>query len=141
MERDSCSGSGPDPLGPICCHGYPVMRNSIVAASFLGAALLVGAATASAAPVKQVGGEGTTPTTPTVPVGDTQEVTQLTVTGMTCGSCAASIESRVSTVPFVESVRADVETGIVLVTWLAGGTPDVALVRATIIDLGYEVTE
>lgn len=131
----------PQPPGASLLPWYPVMRNSLVAASFLGAALLVGAATASAAPVKQLGGEGTTPTTPAVPVGDNQEVTQLTVTGMTCGSCAASIEGRVSAIPFVESVRADVETGIVLVTWLAGGTPNVALVRSTIVDLGYEVTE
>ncbi|MFH0515642.1 heavy-metal-associated domain-containing protein [Streptomyces sp. M41] len=60
------------------------------------------------------------------------------VTGMSCGHCAASIKEEVSQVPGVHEVDVDVAAGSVSV----GGTDlDDALLRAAIVEAGYEVAE
>ncbi|MFJ8006222.1 heavy-metal-associated domain-containing protein [Streptomyces fagopyri] len=63
---------------------------------------------------------------------------QFRVTGMSCEHCAASITEEVSQVPGVSQVDVDVKAGSVSV----GGTDlDDALLRAAIVEAGYEVTE
>ncbi|MEU6536875.1 heavy-metal-associated domain-containing protein [Streptomyces sp. NPDC047000] len=63
---------------------------------------------------------------------------QYLVTGMSCGHCAAGITEEVSQVPGVTEVDIDVAAGTVFV----GGTElDDVLLRAAIVEAGYEVTE
>jgi len=58
------------------------------------------------------------------------------VIGMSCAHCAAALTEEVSSVPGVESVQVDVETGRVVV----GGTAvDDGAVRAAVDEAGYAV--
>ncbi|NNN31106.1 heavy-metal-associated domain-containing protein [Streptomyces sp. S3(2020)] len=63
---------------------------------------------------------------------------QYLVTGMSCEHCAASITEEVTQVPGVTVVDVDVTAGSVSV---AGTDLDDTLLRAAIVEAGYEVTE
>ncbi|TGN75588.1 copper chaperone [Streptomyces bauhiniae] len=61
---------------------------------------------------------------------------KFTVTGMSCGHCAASIKEELTGVPGVSEVDVDVAAGTVAVE---GTDLDDALLRAAIVEAGYEV--
>jgi copper chaperone len=58
-----------------------------------------------------------------------------TVTGMTCGHCVASVTEEVSEVPGVDTVEVDLVSGLLTVT----GAADAELIRAAVIEAGYQV--
>ena len=58
-----------------------------------------------------------------------------TVSGMSCGHCKAAVEEEVGRVPGVESVKADLDTKLVVVR---GEGLDDAAVRTAIDEAGYE---
>ena len=57
----------------------------------------------------------------------------ITVKGMTCGHCKAMVEKNIGKLPGVESVEADLATGMTVIK----GNPDMAAVREVIDDLGF----
>ncbi len=57
----------------------------------------------------------------------------ITVKGMTCGHCKAMVEKNIGKLPGVESVEADLATGMTVIK----GHPDMAAVREVIDDLGF----
>ena len=59
------------------------------------------------------------------------------VEGMTCGHCVRAVSSEVSTVPGVQDVAVDLDTGEVTVT--SEGPLDDDAVRAAVVEAGYEV--
>ncbi len=59
----------------------------------------------------------------------------LNVTGMTCDHCVKAVTQAVSAIPGAGAVVVDLDRGTVAVQ----GAPDVAAVRAAIVDEGYEV--
>ena len=60
--------------------------------------------------------------------------TVYTVPAMHCGNCTAAVEREIAQVPGVETVRADLETKLVLVR---GEAVDDAAIRAAIEEAGY----
>lgn len=64
---------------------------------------------------------------------------KLNVEGMTCGGCEASIESKVSKVAGVASVKADHKAKNVVVTAKSGETVDPEAVKKAVTDAGYKV--
>ena len=58
-----------------------------------------------------------------------------TVTGMSCGHCTSAVEGEVGRVPGVESVKADLDTKLVVVR---GEALDDQALRAAIDEAGYE---
>lgn len=61
------------------------------------------------------------------------------VTGMTCGGCANNVKNAVAGVPGVSAVEVDLATGQVTVT--GEQAVDSSLVRAAVVDAGYQVKE
>ena len=61
--------------------------------------------------------------------------TTYTVTGMSCGHCTSAVEDEVGRVPGVESVKADLDTKLVVVR---GEALDDQALRAAIDEAGYE---
>jgi copper chaperone len=60
-----------------------------------------------------------------------------TVTGMTCGHCVSSVKEEVGQVPGVAAVDVDLAIGAVTVT--SDGPIDDELVRAAVVEAGYEL--
>ncbi|HET6151564.1 MAG TPA: cation transporter [Marmoricola sp.] len=58
-----------------------------------------------------------------------------TVVGMTCGHCVASVTEEVSELAGVDSVRVELETG--LMTVISAVPLDAAAVLAAVVDAGY----
>jgi copper chaperone CopZ len=61
-----------------------------------------------------------------------------TVTGMTCGHCAQAVTGELTTLPGVDNVQVDVESGVVTVT--SAAPLDTEQVRAAVDEAGYELT-
>jgi copper chaperone len=59
----------------------------------------------------------------------------LNVAGMTCDHCVKAVTNAVRGIPGAGAVVVDLDRGTVAVQ----GTPDVAAVRAAIVDEGYDV--
>ncbi len=60
---------------------------------------------------------------------------EFTVTGMTCGHCEMSVREEVGEIAGVEEVRADAQSGELVVT--AAGEIDDAAVLAAVQEAGY----
>ena len=61
----------------------------------------------------------------------------LPISGMSCDHCAEQIEKAVAKLPGVEQAHADISTAMVSVVLTEYG--DLAAVKATIHDLGFEI--
>lgn len=59
------------------------------------------------------------------------------VVGMTCEHCERRVTGELNAIAGVESVTADAETGLVVVT--AGAQPDAAAVAEAVDEAGYEL--
>lgn len=68
----------------------------------------------------------------------TQTITQeFTVVGMTCGHCVQAVSDELSSLPGVEDVAVDLDTGVATVRSAAGVTDEQA--RVAIDEAGYEL--
>jgi len=63
--------------------------------------------------------------------------TTYTVEGMTCGHCVASVTEELTQIPGVQNVAVDLGSGAVTVT--SDAALDSEMVRAAVVEAGYEL--
>jgi copper chaperone len=67
-----------------------------------------------------------------------ESITQtFVVRGMTCGHCVGAVSQELASVPGVESVDVDLDSGVATV--VSAGGVDAAAVRSAIDEAGYEL--
>ncbi len=69
------------------------------------------------------------------------ETIKVTVNGMVCAFCAQGIEKRLGQLPATQAVFVDLKKRVVAVEAKAGQKLDDKLIRAEIVDAGYDVVK
>jgi len=69
---------------------------------------------------------------------DTVASIEVSITGMTCGGCEQTIQSNVSKIAGIKSVKANAASGIAFIEYNPG-VADTAMIRKAITESGYGV--